>query len=107
MANRHRFVEGSNAFRSSPYLQELMVYAGHLDVYQRGAEIIEKFLRIPSNASQIYRVTNHHAEALSTVLYDATPAREISDDGVVYAEIDGSMIFTDNQWREVKLGRVF
>ena len=26
---------------------------------------------------------------------------------VVYAEVDGSMIFTDDKWREVKVGRLF
>ena len=88
-------------------MQELMVYAGHLDVYSRGAEIVEKFLRVETNASQIYRVTNHHGRALADVLYQQSAAREVAAGEVVYAEIDGSMIFTDNQWREVKLGRVF
>jgi hypothetical protein len=84
-----------------------MVYAGHLDVYARGAELIEKFLRVETNTAQIYRVTNHHAERLSPVLYQPSEALAVDATEVVYAEIDGSMIFTDNQWREVKLGRVF
>jgi hypothetical protein len=84
-----------------------MVYAGHLDVYARGGEMIEKFLRVETNTAQIYRVTNYHAERLSSVLYQPSEALAVDAEEVIYAEIDGSMIFTDNQWREVKLGRVF
>lgn len=32
---------------------------------------------------------------------------ELAEDQVVYVMADGSMIFTDNGWQEVKLGRVF
>lgn len=83
-----------------------MVFAGHLDVYSRGSELIEKFLRVSSDPAQIFRVTNHHAERLAPVLYEPSPALQLDDEEVVYAQIDGSMIFTDNKWREVKLGRV-
>lgn len=91
----------------SPYMQELSVYAGHLDVYNRGAEIIEKLLRVPANAAQIFRLSNSYGSALGDRLYEPTAAMPVNAIEVVYAELDGSMIFTDNQWREVKLGRVF
>lgn len=84
-----------------------MVYAGHLDVYDRGTELIEKFLRVETNTSQIYRVTNYYGQKLSPLLYTPSEALAVGANEVIYAEIDGSMIFTDNQWREVKLGRVF
>lgn len=91
----------------SPYMQELSVYAGHIDVYQRGAELIEKFLGVGSSAATIYRVTNHYGAAIEPLLYQPSAPVRVADEEVVYAEIDGSMIFTDQQWREVKLGRVF
>lgn len=94
-------------FRISPYLQELYVYAGHLGVYLRSSEILEKFLRVPANSSQVFRVTSHFGESLGPLLYRSAPSATIADDEVVYAELDGSMILTDEQWREVKLGRVF
>ena len=84
-----------------------MVYVGHLDVYARGPELIGKFLRVETNTAQIYRVTNYHAQRLSPVLYQVSEALVVGAEEVIYAEIDGSMIFTDAQWREVKLGWVF
>lgn len=88
-------------------MQELMAYAGCLDVYSRGSEIIEKLLRVSASTATIYRVSDHYGRELASVLYEPVEALPVDDSQVVYAEIDGSMIFTDNRWREVKLGRVF
>jgi hypothetical protein len=84
-----------------------MVFAGHLDVYERAPEMIEKFLRIATNTAQVFRVTNRYGEAIEPALHTPTEALPVGSGEVVYAEVDGSMIFTDEQWREVKLGRVF
>jgi len=88
-------------------MQELLVFSGHLDVYARAPELIEKFLRVSSSAATVYRVTNHYAEHLEVELQQPTDALEVAEQEVVYAELDGGMIHTDHQWREVKLGRVF
>lgn len=88
-------------------MQELAVYAGHIDVYARGAEILEKFLGVHPGVSTVYRVTNSYGKAIEEPLYSRTPALPVEDGEVVYAEVDGSMISTDDGWREVKLGRVF
>jgi len=45
-------------------MQELMVYAGHLDCYCRCEEILEKFTSVQVSPSQIYRVTEHVSESL-------------------------------------------
>ena len=91
----------------SPYLQELSVYAGHLDVYEKGAEILQKFLRIASHATTVYRITRELGTAIEEPLYSGTRQTAVPTQEIVYGMIDGSMIFTDNQWREVKLGRLF
>lgn len=83
------------------------MYAGHIDCYGRSAEILAKLLRVTSSTATIFRVCNHYGAQLEEVLAAPSPAREIADQQVMYAALDGSMIFTDNQWREVKLGRVF
>lgn len=91
----------------SPYLQELMIYAGHLDVYERGSEIIEKLLRVSSSSTTIYRLSDDYGQQLQRLLYQPGARVDLGEDEVVYAEIDGSMIYTDKKWREVKLGRIF
>ncbi|GHV28367.1 hypothetical protein FACS1894176_10890 [Bacteroidia bacterium] len=96
-------------FGISPYMQELMVYAGHLDCYERGNEILQHFLSIEVSPAQIYRVTNAVSESLSSE--DDSTERTlppISSTEVLYAGVDGSMISTRKEgWKEVKLARLF
>ena len=100
-----------NGFGISPYMQELMVYAGHLDCYVRCEEILEKYTCVKVPPSQIYRVTDHVSESLKSedVKIERT-LQPVSNENVLYVEIDGYMILTRNNkepWKEVKLGRLF
>jgi hypothetical protein len=98
-----------NGFGISPFMQELMVYAGHLDCYAKSEEILNRFLSVEVNPSQVYRVTNCISEQLS----DEDHLGErllpmVSRDEVLYVEADGSMISTREEgWKEVKLARMF
>ena len=79
-----------------------MVLAGVSEVYSSSHQLLETLLRIPVSASAVYRVTVAAGQALDQqALYAPTKLE------TVYAEVDGSMIFTDQGWQEVKLGRVF
>jgi len=92
-------------------MQELMVYAGHLDCYGRSEEILEKFTSVQVNPSQVYRVTDHVSESLKGEdLKIERTLQPLSKEDVLYVEIDGSMIPTrknEEPWKEVKLGRLF
>ena len=98
-----------NGFGISPLMQELMVYAGHLDCYAKSDEILNRFLSVDVNVSQVYRVTNSISEQLSDE--DSISERllsMISRDEVLYVEADGSMISTREEgWKEAKLARMF
>jgi hypothetical protein len=79
-----------------------MVFAGVSEVYASGNVLLERLLRIPVSASWVYRVTVSTAEELcEDCLYE--PITQES----VYAQVDGSMLLTDDKWKEVKVGRVF
>lgn len=69
--------------------------------------MLEKFLRVRPGVSTIYRLTNCYGKTIEEPLYESAPPLSVEDGEVVYAEVDGSMISTDDGWREVKLGRVF
>jgi len=91
-------------------MQELMVYAGHLDCYCKCEEILEKFTSVQVSPSQIYRVTEHVSESLKgeDIRIERT-LQPLTKEDVLYVEIDGSMIPTRNNeepWKEVKLGRL-
>jgi hypothetical protein len=105
-------MEGSHhGFGISPYMQELMTYAGHLDCYGRCEETIEKFTTVKVHPSQIYRVTDYVSESLAGEdLKTERTLHPLSNEDVLYVEIDGSMIQTrknDEPWKEVKLCRLF
>ena len=92
-------------------MQELMVFAGHLDCYVKSEEILEKFTTVKVCPSQVYRVTDHVSESLkSEDINCERTLKPMSQEDVLYVEIDGSMILTRNKsepWKEVKLGRLF
>lgn len=98
-----------NGFGISPYMQELMVYAGHLECYEKCNEILEHFLSIRVNPSQVYRVTTAISESLQSEEERGErilPVVEKSE--VLYVGVDGSMISTREEgWKEVKLARLF
>jgi hypothetical protein len=100
-----------NSFGISPYMQELMTYAGHLDCYGKCEETIEKFTSVKVSPSQVYRVTDCVSESLGDEdLKAERTLQPVSKEDVLYVEIDGSMIPTrnnDEPWKEVKLGRLF
>jgi hypothetical protein len=103
--------DAHHGFGISPYMQELVTYAGHSDCYGKCDETIERFTLVKVNPSQVYRVTDHVSESLSDE--DLTVERTlqpVSKQDVLYVQMDGSMIPTrknEEPWKEVKLARIF
>ena len=90
-------------------MQELMVYAGHLDCYKKCDEIIHKFLSVKVSASQVYRVTDLYGEQVGKITApDERTLTPVKQNETLYVEADGGMILTRNDdWKEVKVGRLF
>ena len=89
-------MKGSHqGFGISPYMQELMTYAGHLDCYGDCNETIEKFTMVTVNPSQVYRVTDSVSASLKCEdLKRERTLQPVYKEDVLYVEIDGSMIQT-------------
>lgn len=110
MNNVHRFSNGTNGFQVSSLLQDLIVYAGQLDVYEKSNEVLEKFVGVEVSTMQVHKITNFYGghcnvneELLEPVLSPKNKPGE-----VLYVEVDGSMLYTrDDGWKEVKVGRIF
>jgi hypothetical protein len=112
ISKSHQYMnDHKDGFGISPYMQELMVYAGHLDSYCRGEEILEKFTSVQVNPAQIYRVTEHVSESLKDEDHKIERTLQpVSNEDILYVQMDGSMIQTrknEEPWKEVKLGRLF
>lgn len=62
----HKYMNrGCNRFGISPLMQELMVYAGHMEYYEKCNEILARFLSIEVSSPQVYRVTDFVSEQLA------------------------------------------
>jgi len=88
-----------------------MCYVGQDEIYQKGSESIEKFLRISMNKKQVERVSKYYGAAIGEISLAeqkvALPQVEKVEE-TVYCMLDGSMIYTRvADWKEVKLGRIF
>lgn len=89
-------------------MQELMVYAGQLDSYNQGNEIIEKMLGVTVSSTQHYRITDAYGSAAASVVNESRTLSPLNQEEVLYVQADGSFILTrDDGWKEVKLGRFF
>ena len=90
-------------------MQEKLILLGAHQVFHDVPELVESLLGISVSESQVYR----NVQAINDVIKDPySPSTELQHlqekaDGQVYAMVDGSFLFTDYGWKEVKVGRVF
>lgn len=106
--NRSRFSQSGSPFRITPHMQEQIVWSGQLLVYEDASEMLRRLLRIDVDASQIFRVSDLYgclAEEDLTQAADGVQGN--GEEDCLYVEADGSMIHTDEGYREVKVGRTF
>jgi len=89
-------------------MQELMVYAGQLDSYSQGNEILKEMIGVEVSCTQHYRVTDAYGAAASSVVNETRTLSPLQQGEVLYVQADGSFVLTrDEGWKEVKLGRFF
>lgn len=84
-----------------------MSLAGISEVYSIADDLLERLLCIRVSRAQIYRVTDKLGETLEDKQTEVFPHAPLCEDEYVYGSMDGSMILTEQGWKEVKLGRVF
>ncbi len=105
----------THSFSISPLLQEQMLYLGQKEVYDEGSKTFEVLLQLEVNASQIRRVVKYYGNQKEVERIIESPhekgekpkrdGKEIAS--ILYNQIDGSNIPTEEDWKEVKLGRIF
>ena len=93
--------------RTSPYLPAKLVLLAAENGYAHVPPLVASLLGIRVSATQVYRRTQAVAEALPTAALDQPCPQVHAASGPVYGMVDGSLLFTDSGWQEVKLGRVF
>ncbi len=78
-----------------------------MEVYGQANQTVNKLLRVSTSTSQLYRITDTYGGLIDESLKKEIPPLEVKKNDVVYAQLDGGMIFTDDGWQEVKVGRIF
>jgi hypothetical protein len=94
-------------FRISPFMQEQMTFCGQTLVYTVASEMLLRTLRVAVVPSQIYRVCDSYGFLVEEDLQREEPVSPPAQDDVLYAEADGSMVLTDDGYKEAKVGRTF
>ena len=107
--NTNKFSQGNNGIQISALLQELVVYAGQLECYERCHEVLDKFLSVRVSATQVYRLTDLYGQQLAKEHDFTQPSlTEMREQEILYVEADASMVLTRKQgYKEVKVGRLF
>lgn len=116
MSKEHAFSNWPGNFKYSPFCQSQILYCGQLGVYEEASEILERLSGIEVSDSSIQRMCTYYGDGLGERLYDpakrmeaieSVPAAQSVQEDVLYLQFDGGFIFSDDDWTEVKLGRVF
>ena len=110
----HVLCQGTSKFVISERMRTLMCLVGQSVVFEEGSELLSQLLGVDVGSSQLQRVCTHVGNQVDplinadckSVIPRLQPSMDPADK--VYVMMDGSMIFTrENEWRELKLGRLF
>ena len=89
-------------------MQELMVYAGQLDSYEKSNEVIREFINVEVSTTQVYRLTDLYGKEVEKDVNTERALTPLKKEEVLYVQADGSMLLTREEgWKEVKVGRFF
>lgn len=92
-------------FGYSPLVQEDMLHLSQLSVYKDASETFTRFTNSRIDSSQYQRVVQFYGVELADVI--DVVAQKDSASAVHYTMVDGSMVLTDEGWKETKVGRHF
>lgn len=99
-------------------MQELMCYLGQNRVFEDAAKLLKRMTGVTVSAKQIERLCHYYGHEIeqfkeggnyTSPLYEEINRQRAQDASQFYYILaDGSMVFTrEEQWKEIKLGRIF
>lgn len=109
----HILSKGTKKYGISERLRGLMCLVGQSVVYEEGSELFRELMGVEICAPQIQRVCTDYGNAIDSLIKSNCEAiiprvQGQGEEDSVYVMVDGSMLYTrDDQWRELKLGRIF
>jgi hypothetical protein len=93
-------------------LKDITAYIGQSECYQTSSELLKKTLQLELSDNSIHRVCQRLGKESEKWLEEDRQEEqikyELDPDEVLYAHADGGMVLTrPNDWKEVKVGRVY
>lgn len=108
VSKAHAYMNVSDGYGVSPRWREVLIFLGQEACYGKGAQEVELLFGLAVSQAQIHRLTQHYGQHSEMLLEEEQPIEVVAEREVVYAEVDGSMVFTrEGGWQEVKVGRRF
>ena len=116
LPKRHVLCQGTQKFAITERLRELSLLTGQAEVYDQASELLARIGGITIPGMQIQRLCVHYGSLLDplikadcqAVIARLPPPPPVVDKQKVYVMIDGAMLLMrPDEWREVKLGRIF
>lgn len=113
LSKQHVLASGTQSFSVSEKLRNLCCLTGQAEVYEQASELLCEIGGVSISGMQIQRLCTHYGNLLDplieadcqAVIPRLTPQ---SADDPLYVMVDGAMLFTrPDEWREIKLGRLF
>lgn len=108
----HILLKKSVSFGISALMQEQMCFIGQLQVFDEAADSFDRMTGVKVSSTQIQRVCHYYGqqleESIQKSIAEGGKDRKAVHKGPCYVMLDGGMVLTrDDQWKEMKLGRLF
>lgn len=109
----HVLCQGTKSFAITERLRELACLTGQSEVYGQASELLDRIGGIKLCGMQIKRLCTHYGSLVDPLVNSNCEAvipelPQPAAEQKVYVMVDGAMLsLRPDEWREVKLGRVF
>jgi hypothetical protein len=107
VANTHRFMEEVQGNLLTPALKEAMVYLSQSELYTEAPAVLKLLTGIDQSQATFWRLAQDCGQQLEDRLLASSSGEPLTEEQIVYCMADGSLLYTDGGWQEVKVGRVF
>ncbi len=82
ISKNHLFCNGLNGFQISPLLQELIIYFGQSECYDKCPETLKKTINVEIGHSQIHRVTDTYGAELGKTISKTRTLSPVESDEI-------------------------
>lgn len=94
-------------------IQILLCFVGQSKVFEEASETLKKMLNLDISSMQIQRVSEYYGKILDSAVeknieVSISKLKETKREDTTYVMVDGGMVYTrEEEWKEMKLGRIF